>query len=137
MTDVRAPQRLSVARVMELVRYYQAGAVNAAFGFGFYAALVWLGVNPYGAQLLAHITGVGFNYLTYSRHVFRGAAPAKLRFVISYTLNYVMSFSCLALMRVLVESPYIAGFGAIVIVSIVNYVVLRRLVFISRSGQQE
>ncbi len=30
-------------RVWELVRYYQAGAVNAAFGYGLYAALLWGG----------------------------------------------------------------------------------------------
>jgi putative flippase GtrA len=120
---------VSRARVIELWRYYQAGAVNTVFGLGAYALLVWLGVDMYAAQLIAHTSGVAFNYLTYTRHVFRDAAPAKLRFVLSYLGNYLMGLAALAAVATVVRSPYLAGLIATVLVSIVNYFVLRRWIF--------
>lgn len=121
--------RLNVARAMELVRYYQAGVVNTLFGLGLYAALVWVGLDMFVAQLVAHLAGMAFNYFSYSRHVFRGAGPAKLRFVISYFVNYVLSVAILAGVAKYVESPYLAGFLTAFIVSVINYFGLRYLVF--------
>lgn len=119
-------------RVWELIRYYQAGAVNAAFGYGLYVALVWAGLNPYAAQLTAHVLGVGFNYFTYSRHVFRDSGPSKLRFSLSYVVNYVISLIFLALVSLVIKSPYAAGLAAIVLTSAVNYLILKRMVFVPR-----
>lgn len=120
---------LSRARAIELWRYYQAGVVNTAFGLGVFGLLVWLGVNMYAAQLIAHTAGVGFNYLTYTRHVFRDATPAKLRFALSYAGNYLMGLAALAAVATVVRSPYLAGLIAIVLVSIVNYFILKHLIF--------
>ena len=120
-------------RLLEIFRFYQAGAVNAAFGFALYALLVWLGLGMYAAQILAHLLGIAFNYFTYSRHVFRDAGPAKLRFLLSYAVNYLISLASLALVSIVVHSPYLAGLAAIVITSVVNYGMLRYLVFIRKS----
>lgn len=122
------------ARLLELWRYYQIGVLNTAFGFGMYAALVWLGLNIFVAQLTAHLLGVAFNYLTYSRHVFRDTAPAKLRFVLSYGVNYLLGLATLTLVSHLVHSPYVAGLMSAVIVSIINYFALKRLVFRGRTA---
>lgn len=124
--------RLSRARLAELWRYYQMGVVNTAFGLGVYALLVWLGMNMFAAQLLSHLLGMGFNYLTYSRHVFRDAAPAKLRFILSYAVNYLLGLATLWLVSQVVASPYAAGFLAALIVSVVNYFALKFLVFRSK-----
>jgi putative flippase GtrA len=121
------------ARLLELWRYYQIGVLNTAFGFGMYAALVWLGMNIFVAQLTAHLLGVAFNYLTYSRHVFRDAAPAKLRFVLSYALNYLLGLATLTITSKLIASPYLAGLCSAAIVSIINYFALKRLVFRGRA----
>ena len=123
---------LSRARLVELWRYYQAGAVNTAFGLGAYALLVWCGLNMYAAQFVAHVAGVAFNYLTYSRHVFRDAAPAKGRFALSYAVNYLLGLGTLALVAPFIHSPYLAGLIAAVMVSIVNYFVLRHLIFLRK-----
>lgn len=120
---------LRSARLIELWRYGQAGAVNAAFGFLTYSFFVWLGINIFLAQILATLIGIAFNYLTYSRHVFRDAGPAKLRFAISYAFNYLVSLAALAAASRLVHSPYIAGLMAIVATAIVNYFALKYLVF--------
>lgn len=117
------------ARLLELWRYYQAGVVNTLFGFGLYALLVRAGLNMYAAQVIAHVLGVAFNYLTYSRHVFRDAGPAKGRFAMSYAVNYLLSVATLATVALAVRSPYLAGAIATAIVSSVNYFALRHLVF--------
>lgn len=113
----------------ELWRYYQAGVVNTVFGLGAYWLLLWLGLDRYLAQLIAHVSGTLFNYLTYSRHVFRDAAPAKGRFMLSYVANYLMGLACLALVSQFVKSAYVAGFVSAFLVSVVNYFMLKRLVF--------
>lgn len=123
---------VSRARLLELWRYYQMGVLNTAFGLGMYALLVWLGMNMFVAQLVAHVLGVAFNYLTYSRHVFRDAGPAKLRFVLSYAVNYLIGLATLALLSRVIASPYIAGFVSAVLVSFINYFALKLLVFRSR-----
>jgi putative flippase GtrA len=120
-------------RLLEIFRFYQVGAVNAAFGFGMYALLVWFGLGIYLAQVLAHILGVAFNYFSYSRHVFRDARPAKLRFVASYAVNYLVSVAVLALVSIFVHSPYLAGLATIVIASVANYAMLRYLVFVRKA----
>jgi putative flippase GtrA len=129
MTIDLALDRFIPKRLLEIVRFYQAAAVNAAFGFGSYAALIALGMNLYAAQLLAHCMGVAFNYFSYSRYVFRDSAPAKVRFVVTYAVSYVLSVAFLWLASLMIASPYLAGFVAMVGVSLVNYVVLKFAVF--------
>ena len=46
--------RPSRASLGQLWRYYQAGIVNTAFGYGLYAAFVAAGLNMYVAQIVAH-----------------------------------------------------------------------------------
>ncbi len=125
--------RMSRSRLVELWRYYQAGIVNTAFGLAAYSLLVWLGLNMYVAQLVAHTLGVAFNYLTYSRHVFRDAGPAKLRFVLSYAANYLVGLATLAAVAQVVASPYLAGIVSAGIVSVINYFALRHFVFRARA----
>lgn len=123
-----------LARWQQIIRYYQAGVVNLAFGYGLYAALVASGMAAYPAQALAHVLGMGFNYVTYSRHVFREAGPAKLRFVLSYALNYLLSVATLAALKQVMANDYLAGFLAAVIVSVINFVALKYLVFRKAGG---
>lgn len=125
---------LSRTRLIELWRYYQMGVVNTVFGLGTYALLVWLGMNMFAAQLVSHLLGMGFNYFTYSRHVFRDAAPAKLRFVISYGINYLLGLGALTAASHFIASPYISGLLAAVAVSVVNYFALKYLVFRTRAA---
>lgn len=120
-------------RFRELVRYYQVGVLNTLFGLGAYALLVRLGMGIYGAQLLSHLMGMAFNYITYSRHVFRDAGPAKTRFVISYAVNYLLGVSVLAALAQVILSPYAVGIGSAIIVSAINYFALRFFVFESET----
>jgi putative flippase GtrA len=124
----------SRARLVEIWRYYQAGIVNTAYGLGAYWLLVRFGLNLYVAQFIAHFTGVAFNYFTYSRYVFHDSDPAKSRFAASYVGNYLIGLTSLAAISHWVGSPYVAGFLSVLLVSIVNYLVLKKLVFRGKAG---
>jgi putative flippase GtrA len=112
-----------------LWRYYQAGVVNTLFGYAAFAALVALGLNIYAAQIIAHVVGIAFNYVTYSRYAFRGQPASRTRFVASYAVNYALSLSTLAGFTHLGFSPYAAGLFSVIVVSLINYFVLAKLVF--------
>lgn len=117
------------ARLLEIARYLVAGVVNTAFGYGLYAGLIWLGLDRYVAQAIGYVLGTGFNYLTYSRHVFTDAGPAKARFVASYAVNYLINLAGLKAVSHLIPNPYVAGAVTTLGVVALNYLVLRRLVF--------
>ena len=117
----------------EIVRFYQAAAINTAFGVGAYVLLVWLGMDKYVAQATSHVMGMAFNYLTYSRHAFRGSAPAKLRFLMAYGVHYVISLAALAVIAQFVGNPYVAGIAAAFVASLINYFILRKFVFRARA----
>lgn len=129
MFDWRSPKEWKT-----LWRYYQAGIVNTAFGYGVFAVLIWLGMNLYLAQIVSHVLGMTFNYFTYSRHAFAGHTTTKTRFILSYAGNYLLGLATLWIIATVVHSPYLAGFIATVIVSLINYFVLKRLVFRPRDG---
>ena len=112
-----------------LWRYYQAGIVNTLFGYSLYSMFVALGMNMYLAQLVGHVLGVVFNYFTYSRHAFRDSRGSKPRFILAYAANYLAGLAMLAAAATVFPSPYVAGLVAVIIVSLLNYFVLRHLVF--------
>ncbi len=120
---------LTRGRIAEILRYLVAGVVNTLFGFSLYAGMIWLGLDRYVAQAIGYVLGTGFNYFTYSRHVFAGAAPAKLRFALSYAGNYLINLAGLKLASHYLPNPYLAGAVTTMGVVVLNYVVLKRLVF--------
>lgn len=113
----------------QLVRYYQAGLINMAFGYAAFAILVWLGLQVFVAQAVGHVLGVTFNYFTYSRFAFAGQQSSKASFVMAYVGNYFLGLVFLWATLKLIPSPYIAGAVATVAVSVFNYFILKRLVF--------
>lgn len=119
----------AIGSIERLWRYYQAGIVNTAFGYGLYALFVAAGLNMYLAQIIAHVIGVAFNYFTYSRYAFRDFHTSKTRFILSYVVNYLLGLLGLAAAAQMIRSPYLAGAVAVLFVSLVNYFILKRFVF--------
>lgn len=122
-------RRLAGSRFGQLIRFYQAAAINTLFGYGVFALLIWMGTNLYIAQIVAQVLGVSFNYLTYSRHVFRDRTASKGSFVLAYAGNYLVNLALLAAFSRVIASPYVAGLTATIGASVINYLALRSLVF--------
>lgn len=70
-----------------------------------------------------------FNYFMFKRHVFVGHTPAVGPYILTYAANYCVSAVLLIFTHHFIKSPYIAGFLALILVSIVNYVLLKKFVF--------
>lgn len=120
---------IAQGRAAEIFRFLVVGVINTAFGYGLYAGLIWLGLDRYVAQAIGYALGTWFNYFTYSRGVFTGAGPAKLRFALSYAGNYLINLAGLKLASHFMANPYLAGAITTLAVVILNYAVLKRLVF--------
>lgn len=116
-------------------RFYQAGAVNAVVGYAGFALFVALGMNMFVAQICAHLTGMAFNFLTYSRYVFRGHPASLVRYLAAYAGQYIISASALWAAASAGLNPYLAGLAAIGFISVVNYFVLKVFVYRVRESQ--
>lgn len=123
-------------RLDQFWAYVRVGVLNAGFGYGLYALLLLVGVNLFAAQIIAHCLGMGFNYFMFRRHVFRDSSAAVMPYILAYAVNYGLSLATLAGLNRVLASDYLAGFLAIVFVALVNFVVLKFLVFLPRSAGQ-
>jgi putative flippase GtrA len=118
--------------IAQLWRFIKTGLVNTLFGYALYAAAIAIGLQLFVAQTVATIIAIAFNYFSYSHYVFDGIRPSRVRFLLSYALNYLVNLGALALSAVILRSPYLAGLLAIAVAATVNFIVLRRCVFVSR-----
>ena len=116
-------------RLIELMKFYQAALVNTFFGYGLYSFLVFLDIDKYGSQIIAHIMGSIFNYVTYSRYAFLNYDHKKSHFFFGYVINYIVGFVFLFLCSIFINSPYIAGAASLFFTSLLNFAVLRGFVF--------
>jgi putative flippase GtrA len=92
-------------------------------------------VNLFVAQIISHVCGAVFNYFTFSRHVFHGHKTRIDRYILSYGLNYLLGLGALIGAHRIIHSPYLDGVMALVVVSIINYFVLKIFVFSRPSDQ--
>lgn len=116
-------------RLGELWRYYQIGVINTIFGAALYVLFVYFGINLFLSQLLSHVFGVVFNYYMFKRHVFINVQPKIFSYIGSYVVNYSISVALLAGVHVFIKSPYAAGFLAMALASVFNYMILKTFVF--------
>ena len=113
--------------------YIKVGVVNAAFGYGLYAALIFVRLDAFVAQLIAHIAGTALNYFMFRRHVFKDSRTAVLPYLGTYALNYGLSLAVLAGLKQILTSNYLAGLISIIIVTSVNFFALKFLVFLPKT----
>ena len=135
MVAVLSAIKAVLGRFSLLWKYYGVGAINTAFGYSLYSVIIFLGVNLFIAQLISHCTGVVFNYFMFKKHVFKGTQPNIVRYIGAYIVNYFIGLGALYIVSRFFHSPYIAGFIALLIISTINFFVLRYLVFLKTDGR--
>ena len=126
--------RTGLRRLDQFWAYVRVGVLNAAFGYGVYALFLFVGVNLFAAQIIAHGLGMTFNYFMFRRHVFRDSRAAVVPYIAAYAVNYALSLATLAGLNRVMISDYLAGFLSIVLVALVNFVVLKFLVFLPKTA---
>ena len=112
-------------------RFLLVGVLNTAFGYGMYAALLWLGLAPYLAVGIGTVLGVLFNFQSTGRLVFASAHPGRLpRFVLVYAFMYFVNVGCLSLVMSRTGlNAYVAGAVMLLPVAILTFFLQRRFVF--------
>jgi putative flippase GtrA len=121
--------KFDLASLRQLFVFYKVAIVNTVFGYSLYAALVYLGLNPFVAQIISQMSGMAFNYFMYRRHVFQDSESAVFRYICAYAGNYGLNLGFLAILRTVFRSAYVAGLLATVAASLINYAALKFLVF--------
>lgn len=118
----------------QIVLFVAASGLNTLFGYGMYAAFVFIGSAPPMALLLATILGIGFNFVTFGKAVFNRMDSKMLgRFVCAYGCNYFGNVYALTLLHTDIPSPYIAQLAIAPFSLLFLYVVMKYFVFASRT----
>ena len=121
---------LSVRADPRLLRFLLVGTLNAAFGYGIFALLVWLGL-PYPAAIgLATVLGIAFNFQSTGRLVFGGAPLSRLaRFVAVYAVVYLLNVAAVAALLHLGLNVYAANALVLLPLALIAFMLQRTFVF--------
>ena len=115
---------------LRFLRFLVVGGINTLFGYGAFAALIYLGVHYAVASLVATVAGVLFNFQTTGRLVFANADPDKLlRFIGVYAILYCIGLAGLRAGEVLGYSAYLTGAVLLLPNAMLSYLLNKRLVF--------
>ena len=117
------------ARLLELARFGIVGGINSVFGYALFAGLIYLGLNRYAAQIVGQVVGPIFNYFMFRRHVFSSKKSNLAAYVGTYAVNYLVGLCLLFGISHLVRSAYVAGLLTLIAAAVINYIMLKWLVF--------
>lgn len=127
MTGV-SPLPLQVRK--EFLRFLAVGALNALFGYGCFALLIFAGVHYTAAVLLATIAGALFNFKTTGRLVFGSSDNRRLfRFLAVYAVVYAVNVTLLKVLLLAGLGPYVGGALLVLPVALLAFILMKRLVF--------
>ena len=124
--------------VPQPIKFLVVGAVNTVFGYSCYAGLLFIGLHYSLAALFGMLLGIAFNYLSTSKYVFN-TTPANIsrviRFVLVYSLQYLLNVLCLWFLEQSGFNPYISGLLLILPMAVVSYLLLNYFVYNKKPGQ--
>ena len=115
----------------EIVRFVFTGVLNTLFGYAVYAALVYTGVAPALALLLATIVGVLFNFVSFGTLAFKRLEARLLpRFLLAYAGIYLFNLLLLeAVQRYAGAGPIVGQLLCLFVVAPAAYLVLKTQVY--------
>lgn len=112
------------------------GALNTAFGYGAFAALVLLGLHYSVAAFLSTVAGVLFNFQTTGRIVFKSRDPSLLhRFVAVYAVTYFVNVGALHLLQASRVGVLLVQAFLLLPMTALSYLLQQRFVF-GREGAE-
>jgi len=116
--------------LQQALRFMVTGGVNTAFGYGIYAACIYLGAGYAVAMGVTIVCGVLFSYRTMSALVFgRGTSGSLARYIGSYFVVYLFSVLILKTLDDFGVNAYLAGLLAAVPCAILSFALLKLFVF--------
>jgi len=120
--------------LQQAMRFVVTGGVNTAFGYGIYAACIYLGAGYAIASGVSIVCGVLFSYKTTSAMVFgRSYRGSLARYIGSYIIVYAFSVLILRTMDGFGINAYLAGVLAAPPCAVLSFALLKLFVF--RAGR--
>lgn len=114
----------------EFLRFLLVGALNTAFGYLVFYALIFLGLHYSVALLLSMILGVIFNFFTYGKLVFyKSNSFSFLRFVTLYLFLYVVGTTLIQQLMIAGINLNYASFLSLTFVAVFSFLGNKYLVF--------
>lgn len=129
-SDGGGPSALRRLARHRFLRFLLVGALNTAFGYACFAALLFAGLHYGVALLLATVAGVLFNFKSTGALVF-GSRDNRLllRFVASYAVVYLCNLLGIRLLVQAGLAPAAAGAVLVLPAAALAYFLQKRLVF--------
>ncbi|SRR5258708_811399 len=116
--------------LQQAMRFVVTGGINTAFGYGIYAACIYLGAGYAIASGASVVCGILFSYKTTSAVVFgRGYRGSLARFIGCYVIVYLFSVLILNAMDAFGINPYLAGVLAAPPCAVLSFALLKLFVF--------
>lgn len=114
----------------QALRFLVTGGINTAFGYGIYAACIYLGAGYAIASGVSIVCGLLFSYKTTSAMVFgRGYRGSLARYLGSYAIVYAFSVLILRTLDGFGVNPYLAGVLAAPPCAVLSFALLKLFVF--------
>jgi putative flippase GtrA len=114
----------------QALRFLVTGGINTAFGYGIYAACIYLGAGYAIASGVSIVCGLLFSYKTTSAIVFgRGYHGSLARYLGSYAIVYAFSVLILRTLDGFGVNPYLAGVLAAPPCAVLSFALLKLFVF--------
>jgi putative flippase GtrA len=111
-------------------RFLVVGLFNALFGYSIFALLLFTGLHYTIATLTATILGVLFNFKTLGMLVFNNTKNSLIvKFILVYTVTYLINIACLKVFSILSIDLYLAGFLTLAPMALLTFVMNKRFVF--------
>jgi putative flippase GtrA len=112
------------------LRFLVIGAINTAFSYGVYAAMIFAGLGLAWASLVSFVAGIAFGFVTQGRIVFPGGGKwAFARFLAVWAALYVVFIVVVRFAEQLGIGNYAGGAIATLVVAVLSYVLQSRYVF--------
>lgn len=120
---------------IQLVRFFIAGGINAAFGYGVFAFFLWTGMDYKLAAACGTVLGIFFNFGTFGKMVFNKLKPILLfRFIGVYIFLYFVNIALLKGFLMIGINSYIGGAILVVPMGVFAFLLHRKFVFGPRAG---
>lgn len=114
----------------QALRFLVTGGINTAFGYGIYAACIYLGAGYAIASGVSIVCGLLFSYKTTSAMVFGpGYRGSLVRYLGSYAIVYAFSVLILQTLDGFGVNPYLAGVLAAPPCAVLSFALLKLFVF--------
>lgn len=113
----------------QAILFIAAGGLNTAFGYGAFAALLWLSGSKLLAVVLGTLAGIAFNFGTYGAVFARTGSSRLPHFIAFYLLLLSANIILLRLFTSSGMNPYLAQAIFIGLSTPISFVTMRNLIF--------